>query len=162
MDLTRDQIRVMIYYDYKKKLSQQECLESLQKTFGDSCVSLATVYNWYAEFNRSRDHFEDEPRVGRPSSAVTPENIEAVRQLIKDDPHITYQQIQDTLQNGSAATKSIFHDYLSLGKVTCRWVPHFLTEAQKQDCVDSCLEMLEKYDGATSKREYDFITGDES
>ena len=64
MDLTRDQIRVMIYYDYKKTLSQLECLESLQKTFVDSCVARATVYNWYAEFSRGRDHFEDEPRVG--------------------------------------------------------------------------------------------------
>ena len=36
MNITRDEIRVMIYYDYKRRLSQQECLESLQKTFGDS------------------------------------------------------------------------------------------------------------------------------
>ncbi|CAF3419674.1 unnamed protein product, partial [Rotaria sp. Silwood2] len=81
MNLTREQIRVMIYYDYKKQLSQEECLESLHKTFGDSCVSRATVYNWFAEFSRGRDHFEDEPRAGRPRTAVTPENIEAVREL---------------------------------------------------------------------------------
>jgi transposase len=62
-------------------LSQQECLESLQKTFGESCVSRTTVYNWYAEFNRGRDHFEDEPHAGRPRSAITPENIEAVRNV---------------------------------------------------------------------------------
>ena len=94
MNLTRVEIRVMIcYYDYKKGLSQQECFESLQKTFGDTCVSSAIVYNWYAEFKRQRDHFEDEPRAGRPRSAVTPENIEAVRQLISVDPHLTYQQI---------------------------------------------------------------------
>ena len=109
----------------KKGLSQQECFESLQKTFGDSCVSRATVYNWYAEFKQERDHFEDEPRAGRLRSAATPENIEAVRQLINVDPPITYQQIQDTLQIGSAATKSILHDYLGLRKITCRWVPHF-------------------------------------
>ena len=110
MNLTRDEIRVMIYYDYKKGLSQQECFESLQKTFGDSCVSRATVYNWYAEFNRGRAHCEDENSTGRPRSAVTPENIEAVRQLISVDPHLTDQQIQDTLQIGSAATESILHD----------------------------------------------------
>ncbi|CAF3174562.1 unnamed protein product [Rotaria sp. Silwood2] len=79
MNLTREQIRVMIYYDYKKQLSQEECLESLHKTFGDSCVSRATVYNWFTEFSRGRDHFEDEPRAGRPRTVVTPENIEAVR-----------------------------------------------------------------------------------
>ncbi|CAF2243321.1 unnamed protein product [Rotaria magnacalcarata] len=124
----------MIYYDYKNKLSHQECLESLQKTFGDSCVSRATVYNWYAEFNRDRDHFEDEPRVGRPRSAVTPENIEAIRQLINDDPHINRYRTP------------------CLRKITCRWVPHFLTETQKQDRVDYCLTMLEKLDGGRSKR----------
>ena len=92
MNLTRDEIRVMIYYDYKKGLSKQEYFESLQKTFHDSCVSRAIVYNWYAEFNRRRDHFEDEPIAGRPRRAVTPENIEAVRQLIRVDTHLTYQQ----------------------------------------------------------------------
>ncbi|CAF3751920.1 unnamed protein product [Rotaria sp. Silwood1] len=83
MNLTIEQIRVMIYYDYKKQLSQDECLESLHKTFGDSCVSRATVYNWFAEFSRGRDHFEDKPCASRPRTAVTPENIEAVRELMK-------------------------------------------------------------------------------
>jgi hypothetical protein len=41
-------------------------------------------------------------------------------------------------------------------------VPHFLTEAQKQDRVDYSLEMLEKFDGGWSKHVYDIITGDES
>ncbi|CAF4548082.1 unnamed protein product [Rotaria socialis] len=136
-DLTRSQIRVMIHYDYKKKWSQEGCLESSQKTFGDSCVSRTTVYRWYAEFNSGRNHFEDERPVGRPSGAVTPENIEA---------------IQDTLQIGSAATETILHDYLGLRKITCRWVPHFLTEAQKQDRVDYCQAMLEKFDGGRSKQ----------
>src|SRR5579862_2037865 len=119
----------------KKKLSQEECLESLQKTFGDSCVSRTIVYRWYVEFNRGRDHFEDEPRAGRPRSAVTPEDIEAVHQLVNVYPYITYQEIEDILQIVSAATKSILHDYLSLRKITCRWVLNFLTEAQKQDRV---------------------------
>ena len=64
---------------------------------------------------------------------------------------------------GSAATKSILHDYLGLRKMTCRWVSHFfLTEAQKQDRVDYCLAMLKKFDGSRSKRVDDIITDDES
>ena len=61
-----------------------------------------------------------------------------------------------------AATESILHDYLGLRKFTCRWVLHFLTEAQNQDRVDYCLAMLKKFDGGRSKRVYDIITGDES
>ncbi|CAF1257765.1 unnamed protein product [Rotaria sp. Silwood1] len=138
MNLTIEQIRVMIYYDYKKQLSQDECLESLHKTFGDSCVSRATVYNWFAEFSRGRDHFEDKPCASRPRTAVTPENIEAVRELVNIDPHITCQQIEDTLQIGSASTEIILHDYLGLQKLHV------------------------KFNGGKSKRVYDIITGDES
>ena len=43
--------------------------------------------------------------------------------------------------------------------MTCRWTPHFLTEAPEQDRVDYCLAMLKKLDGGRSKR---VITGDES
>ncbi|CAF2207876.1 unnamed protein product [Rotaria magnacalcarata] len=114
MNLTREEIRVMIYYDYKKELSQQQCLESLQKTFGDSCVSRTAVYFWYAEFSRGRDHFEDEPRAGRPRSVVTPGNIEAVRQLVNVDPNIAYQETEDTVRIGLAAAQSVLHDYLDL------------------------------------------------
>ncbi len=82
--------------------------------------------------------------------------------LVNIDSHITYQEIEDVLQIGSAATQSILHDYIGLKKVTCRWVSHFLTEAQKQDRVDYCLKMLEKFDDDRSKRVYDIIIGDES
>jgi hypothetical protein len=41
-------------------------------------------------------------------------------------------------------------------------VPHFLTEAQKQNHIDYCLEMLKAFDGGESKCVYDIITGDES
>ncbi len=75
--------------------------------------------------------------------------------LVNIDSDITYQEIEDILQIGSGATQSILHDYLGLEKVTCRWVSHFLTEAQKQDRVDYCLKMLEKFDDGRSKRVYD-------
>ena len=42
--------------------------------------------------------------------------------------------------------------------MTCRWVFQSLTEAQKQDRIDSCLTMLKKFDEGRSKC---VITGDE-
>ena len=63
---------------------------------------------------------------------------------------MTYQQIQNILKIGSESTESILHDYLGLRKMTCRWASQFLTEAQKQDRVDSCLKMLKKFDGSRS------------
>ena len=46
--------------------------------------------------------------------------------------------------------------------ITYRSVPYFLTEAQKQEHVDYCLKMLEKFDDGRSRGVLDIVTGDES
>jgi len=140
----------------------EECVESSHITWGDSCVSRAIVYHWFAHFGRGRDHLEDAPHIDRLRTAVTLENLEVVHQLVVVDPHTTYQQIENIMQIRSAATEVILHEYLGLRKSRCRSMPYFLTEAQKRDRVDYCLEMLETFDGCRSKRVYDIITGDES
>jgi hypothetical protein len=90
------------------------------------------------------------------------ENLEVVHQLVVVDPHTAYQQIEDISQIRSAATEAILHDYLGLRMITYRLGPYFLTEAQKQEHVDYCLKMLEKFDDGRSRRVLDIVTGDES
>ncbi|CAH2011753.1 unnamed protein product [Acanthoscelides obtectus] len=50
------------------------------------------------EFNREhfRDiiYLSDDPRVGAPKTAVTQENVDAVRTLIIEDRHVTYRDIE--------------------------------------------------------------------
>ena len=144
----------MTYYNYHSK--------KVLNLYKKHLVTLEFHYKWYTEFNRGRDHFEDEPRTGRPRSALMSENIEVVCHLMNVDPHIAYQQRQDILQIGSVATESVLHDYLDLKKITYSRVSQLLIEAQKQDRVDYCRVILKKLDGRRSKRVYNIITGDES
>ena len=44
--------------------------------------------------------------------------------------------------------------------ITCRSVPYFSTEAQKQEHVDYRLKMLEKFDYGRSRRVHDIIIDD--
>ena len=152
----------MIYYDYKKSLSAEESHTSLVRVFGESAPSRATVGNWFREFSRGRESLEDEPRSGRPVTAVTRENIDATRRMIEEDPHITFSYIEGTLNIGSTAAQTIVHEHLGLTKRCARWVPHSLTEAQKDARVDWCHFMLEKFDGGRSKDTYNIVTGDET
>ena len=82
---TRKDFRAMIFYDF---LCQQQSLERLELAFRDLRPSRTTVYYWFAEFKKGRGSLEDEPRDGRPKTAVTPENIDAVRKLVQEDPGI--------------------------------------------------------------------------
>ena len=48
-----------------------------------------SVYRWYGEFNRDSSSLQDEFCEGLPTSVVVPETINAVRQLLLQDRHVT-------------------------------------------------------------------------
>ena len=73
----------MIYYDFRRGLSRQECIDQFISTFGDEVPSYATVKRWYKEFNRGPHSLTDEFRKDRPKSVVGLENINGVQKLIK-------------------------------------------------------------------------------
>ena len=75
---------------------------------------------------------EDDDRCGRTATTVTPENASWVESLIKKDPKMTYAEIQDIMKISSGYLTRILHDCLSVRKRCARWVPHNLSEEQKQ------------------------------
>ena len=152
----------MIYYDFCAGLNQEQCLHRLQSAFRDQAPSRSTVFYWFAEFRRGRESLEDEPRCGRPPTAVTPANIERVRELVLEDKRISIQQLQELLGIGSGSMQSILHDSLGLRKLECRWIPHTLTSEQMSGRVSWCVEMLDRFDEGRSRRLYDIVTGDET
>ena len=91
MDLSNEHFRAMIFYDFKYGLVESDCLKRLQMAFGEKSPTRATVYRWFAEFKRDRTSLSDEFREGRPKTAVTPQNVDAVRSLIMEDSKCTYR-----------------------------------------------------------------------
>ena len=162
MEITREGFRWMIFYDFKKGLTRQECFESLRETFGNEAPSEKTIYNWFAEFRRGRESVSDESREGRPKSVVNPKNIDAVRKMIEEDRHVTYHEIEATLGISKTAIQSILQEHLAVKKICSRWIPHNLTEAQKEARVNWCKEMRQKFKLGTAKSVYNIVTGDET
>ena len=162
MELSRENFRAMIFYDFRRGFTQKQCFESLQSAFDNEAPSKASVYNWFNEFKRGRLSLKDEEKPGRPKTVVTPENIDAVRKLIEQDRHVTYCEIEATLDISTTRIQKILHEHLMVRKLCARWIPHKLTDAQKQVRVDWCHQMLEKFAGGASKSVYYIVTGDES
>jgi len=113
MELTRENFRSMIYYDFRSGLTQQQSIARLVSAFGDEAPSKASVYNWFAEFKRGRSTLSHASGAGRPKTAVTQENIDAVQKLIEEDRHVTYQEIQTSLGIGGSQVHKILHEELS-------------------------------------------------
>ncbi|KYN34026.1 hypothetical protein ALC56_11649, partial [Trachymyrmex septentrionalis] len=57
---------------------------------------------------------------------------------------------------------TILHDHLSVRKLCSRWIPHNLTEAQKQARVKWNKEMLKKFNRGRSNLIYNIVTEDET
>ncbi|XP_034185409.2 uncharacterized protein LOC117606710 [Osmia lignaria lignaria] len=162
MEVSRENFRAMIFYDFKIGLNKIQSCARLRAAFGDSSPSTATIYRWFKEFQNGRESLLDEDRAGRPVTAVTDENVFAVKQMLEEDNRATYAQIQATLRIGSAAVRTILHDRLRTRKLCSRWVPHHLTNEQKRARVKWCQEMLQRFDNGCSNEVSNIITTDES
>ncbi|EGI59618.1 FLJ37770-like protein, partial [Acromyrmex echinatior] len=114
---------------FKCNLTPKQCIDRLHLAFGDEVPFNRIVYNWFAEFQCGRTFLCDEFREDRPSTSVVAINVDAVREMIERDRHITYCEIQASLGIDMKAIHTILHDHLSVRKLCSRWILHNLTEA---------------------------------
>ncbi|CAH2020833.1 unnamed protein product [Acanthoscelides obtectus] len=153
MELNREHFSALIYYNFQRQLSQQECLAELLSVFGKEAPHQSAFFRWYGEFKRGRVSFSDDPRVGAPKTAVTQENVDAVRKLIIEDRHVTYREIEASLKISKTSIQKILHEELGVRKLVSRWIPHLLTEEQKA---------ARRFNSGNSKNVHSIVSGDES
>ncbi|GBO99757.1 Voltage-dependent calcium channel type D subunit alpha-1, partial [Eumeta japonica] len=70
----------------------------LTSTFENEAPSKTIVCHWLSEFNRGRSMLTDQFKEGHPKSGVVSQNIDAVRELIMQDGHVTYRDIKASLR----------------------------------------------------------------
>ena len=51
MKLNHEHFRAIIYYNFRRGLTQQQCIDYLNLVFGDEALSRTSVYRLYGEFN---------------------------------------------------------------------------------------------------------------
>ena len=103
MEFTRKHFRSITFHNIRRALSRQECNDELKSLFGDRAPSFSTVNNWFNKFNCARRSLKYEVREGRPKTAVLWGNIDAVRELIMQDCHVTYREIDASLDISSTS-----------------------------------------------------------
>jgi hypothetical protein len=117
-------------------ISTVEIHRELKLALGDLSPSYQTVAKWAHYFYNERESTEDAPRLERPVTTCTKQNIDQVRQLIDENPHISYNQIEAGALINKCIIREIIHSHLKIRKIISRWVPHYLTEKNRQDRVN--------------------------
>jgi histone-lysine N-methyltransferase SETMAR len=145
MDLTREQIRAIIYYEFLDTKDYKEIHARITRRLGDTIISISAVKYWINEFKRGRQSLKDDPRSGRPITTTTDENIDAIRELLRSDPRITFDELEEKSGISRGSLQKILHESLRVQKKFCRFVPHRLSEEQKRERIRICTENLKMW-----------------
>ena len=100
--------------------------------------------------------------MGRPVSVLTEKNAATVKTLIEEDARYTMQEIEELSGIHSSSVLNILRERLGLCKICARWVPHLLTDEQKQSQVRLASQVIEKYDKCDPRHLEEKVTGDDT
>ncbi|PNF34759.1 hypothetical protein B7P43_G03791 [Cryptotermes secundus] len=89
-----------------------ETLEMLKTAYKDDAMGKTKVFEWFSRFKNCEMSIDDKPRSGRPSTARTHENVEKIRQIIKEDERRTIEEIVE-LSGVTWSTAARFTEALS-------------------------------------------------
>ncbi|PNF18364.1 hypothetical protein B7P43_G13571 [Cryptotermes secundus] len=65
----------------------------LKTAYKDDAMGRTQVFEWFSRFKNGEMSLDDKPRSGRPSTARTHENVEKIREIIKEDRRRTIEEI---------------------------------------------------------------------
>lgn len=116
----------------------------LQVIGGECAPSKSMVFEWADRFQSGRITVEDDPRSGRPSTAVNKESIAHVLAVVQEDPHATVKEIAQEVGISDGSCHTILTDHLQYRKICARWVPHQLTAAQKEERIELAQSLTNK------------------
>jgi hypothetical protein len=78
---------------YSEGVKPIEIHRQLKVQCGDACLSLQQMYKWTKKFMNGISSVKDSSRPGQAHQVVTPEAIAAVEAIVKENHHLTVNEI---------------------------------------------------------------------
>ena len=120
-----------------------DALGMLQEVYGDETMSRSRVFEWHKRFKEGREDVEDDSRSGRPSTSMTADNVERVKQMVRGDRWLAVRMIADELEINRDSVWKIITEDLDMRKICAKMVPKLLDDDQKERHVVVCQDILE-------------------
>ncbi|VDP16359.1 unnamed protein product [Heligmosomoides polygyrus] len=135
--MDQGRIRTFVYYEWLLGNDMGTAVANICRACKEDEVSQRTVRRWFNRFESGDTSLEVREHSGRPLTV----DADEVRRCIKEMPEATTRELATTL----GCSKSTIHNRLKLlgyYKVLARWIPHRLTDANKQSRVAVCQSLL--------------------
>jgi hypothetical protein len=83
----------------------------------------------------------NDERSGRPSTSKMTENVENIQELVNEDRQQTIHELADTVGISYGVRQEILTENLNMCHIAAKFVRQLLTNDQKQQCLEVCLEL---------------------
>ncbi len=113
---------------------------SLQEVYGDDTLSYPQVRLWHHRFQEGHVSAKDNPRTGCPASRLR--SVQAIRDSVQADRHKTLQEISAKVGRPTSTVFKVIKKDLNMHKLCPKFVPHFLTDANKAMCKELSTQNL--------------------
>ena len=114
---------VNIRFLVKLKKSAMETFQLLTEALGEGCMSLARVFEWHKRFSEGRESLKDDDRPDRLRTAVTDDNIEKVRDVIRKDRRLGVRAVAEEVNLDRESVRRILMEELNMRKLCAKMVP---------------------------------------
>ncbi|XP_045782284.1 histone-lysine N-methyltransferase SETMAR-like [Maniola jurtina] len=126
-------IRVIFEYEFRRGTNAADA-------FGEGTANERTVRFWFKRFRDGNFDLKNEPR-GRPSTQV---NNNDLKEMVQAGPSQTTQELAAWF---NVTLPTILTHLRQINKIKKYeiWVPHDLTDLQKETRVETCVALLNRY-----------------
>lgn len=160
--MDKQNYRAVIKHLFKAGKNASEIHRELVSIEGQDAPSLSTVQFWVRKFKCSQEELSDEPRSGRPVSAIDYRSIEEIANMVAANPRIGIRMMESQTNLSRGTIHTILHEHLNMQKMFAKWVPYELKDAQKQARMQVARRFLRQFGANFDDAKSVLITSDET
>jgi len=105
-------------------------------------MSQTQCYEWFKHFKQGRMSVGEDPNPGQPSTSTHDDHVERVHAVIHGNCHLIVLEVADKVGINIGSCHEILTENLQMCHISAKFVPHLLTDDQKENRIEISQELL--------------------
>ena len=126
--MEKSELRIVSKYYFLQGMGYRSIYKEINTALLWSDISLSSAQHWCRKFSSGDLSCNALPRSGRPKLNITNQ----IREMLEEQSFLSAKYIASELKVSANSIKTILFNDLGLKKYRRRWIPHFLSENDKE------------------------------